>query len=56
MIKDPYYLANIVEANANINVALHNLVSDDPDYEEKHDRLKFISKQIESLIMLEVVR
>jgi hypothetical protein len=56
MIADPFLLYHIVTANAEIAAALEHLSSDAPDYDEKHTRLVGIAKQIESLIMLEVVR
>ena len=56
MIADPYLLHHIVTANAEIATAMENVSSDMPDYDELHNILTTISKQIEALIVREVTR
>ena len=56
MICDPFYLHHIVSANAEIATAIENLGSDEPAYDEKHERLVAISKLIEAAIEREVAQ
>jgi hypothetical protein len=54
MIADPFYLHHIVSANSEVATALENLVSDDPNYDEKHAALVDVSKLLETMIVREV--
>lgn len=55
MIADPFYLRLIVGANADIESAIENLSSDDPNYDKKHTALVVVSRHIEALIIDEVL-
>lgn len=52
---DPFFLAHVARANAEIATALENMSPDEPAYEEKREALLAIQAKIELLIAYEVM-